>query len=213
MTIQSLNNIREPGTGIPPGRKIGISILTALAGALLGVFQKWIDSGGDHELPAVFQALDIRNFFGRLGIWLLLGTIISVYASSPKRAAVNTFLFFISMVSGYYVYCHFFAGFLPVSYMMIWVALSVVSPLLAFICWYAKGRGAAAIGISAVILGVIFSQAFLITQGFFVTHLLEVIVWIAALIILRREPKEFAIEAAASLGVAVVYQLVVPYWG
>ena len=33
----------------------------------------------------------------------------------------------------------------------------------------------AAIAISAVILGVIFSQAFLITQGFYVTHILEVL--------------------------------------
>ena len=97
--------------------------------------------------------------------------------------------------------------------MMIWIVLSFVSPLIAYICWYAKGKGIAAIAISAVILGVIFSQAFLITQGFYVTHILEVLTWIGALIVLRRKPKEFAIEAGASLVVAFVYQLFIPYWG
>ena len=97
--------------------------------------------------------------------------------------------------------------------MMIWIILSFASPFIAFICWYAKGNGIAAIAISAVILGVIFSQAFLITQGFYVTHILEVLTWIGAMIVLRRKPKEFAIETVASFVVAFIYQLIVPYWG
>ena len=209
--IQRLKEIREPKESTSTKAKILISIGIALSGLLLGVFQKYIDGGV--EMPQIFQSLDIVNYFGRFAIWMLLGTIISVYAGTPIRASVNTFLFFISMISAYYLYCNFVSGFLPTSYMMIWIVLSFVSPLIAYICWYAKGKGVAAIAISAVILGVIFSQAFLITQGFYVTHILEVLTWIGALIVLRRIPKEFAIEVGGSLIVAIIYQLFVPYWG
>lgn len=211
MTKEFLNKIREPKPQLSTGRKILMSAGIAFAGVLLGVFQKNIDGGA--EMPQILQSLDIVNYFGRFAVWLLLGTMISVYASTPVRAAVNTFLFFISMVTAYYLYCHFISGFLPVSYTMIWIILSFASPFIAFICWYAKGKGIAAIAISAVILGVIFSQAFLITQGFYVTHILEVLTWIGAMIVLRRKPKEFAIETGASLVVAFIYQLIVPYWG
>ena len=209
--IKQLKEIREPKESTSTKAKVLISIGIALSGLLLGIFQKYIDGGV--EMPHIFQSLDIVNYFGRFAVWMLLGTIISVYASTPIRASLNTFLFFISMVSAYYLYCNFVSGFLPTSYMMIWVVLSFVSPLIAYICWYAKGKGIAAIAISAVILGVIFSQAFLITQGFYVTHILEVLTWIGTLIVLRRKPKEFAIEVGGSLIVAIIYQLFVPYWG
>ena len=206
-----LNNIREPKEKLSAKRIILISAAIALAGLLLGIFQKYIDGGV--EMPQIFQSLDIVNYFGRLGVWILLGTVISVYAGTPLRASVNTFLFFISMVSGYYLYCNFVSGFLPVSYMMIWLVLSVISPLFAYICWYAKGKGTVSIVISALILGVSFSQAFLITQGFYVTHILEVLTWICVLIALRRKPKEFVIETVLSLVFAFIYQLIFPYWG
>ena len=209
--LKCLNKVRKPETDLPLKLKILISVGIAVSGVLLGVFQKYIDGGV--EMPQIFQTLDIVNYFGRFAVWLLLGTVISVYSSTPVRASVNTFLFFISMVSAYYFYCNFISGFLPTSYMMIWIVLSFVSPLIAYICWYAKGKGVIAVAISAVILGVIFSQAFLITQGFYVTHILEVLTWAGALIVLRRKPKEFAIEAGASLVIAFIYQLIVPYWG
>ena len=190
-----------------------ISILCAFIGFALGIFQKWLDSGAVNELPEIFQRLDIVNYFGRLAVWILLGTIISIYANTPIRAAVNTFLFFLCMVAGYYLYCNYLLGFLPVTYMIAWIIMSFVSPMLAFNCWYAKGSGMAAILISACILGVLFSQAFLITQGFYVTSILEVITWLTGVIILRRKPKEFALEMLISIVIAFIYQMFVPYWG
>ena len=190
-----------------------VSIALAVFGFGIGVFQKWLDGGAVNDLPALFQRLDISNFFGRLGIWILIAAAISVYSATPVRASVNTFLFFISMIAGYYIYCKTVLGFLPVSYMLIWVAISFASIFLAYICWYAKGEGLPAVIISAGILGVLFSQAFLITQGFYMTHITEVIVWVIGLIMLRRKPKEFALEIGLSLIVAFVYQLVIPYWG
>ena len=93
--IQRLKEIREPKESTSTKAKVLISIGIALSGFLLGIFQKYIDGGV--EMPQIFQSLDIVNYFGRFAVWMLLGTVISVYASTPVRASVNTFLFFISM--------------------------------------------------------------------------------------------------------------------
>ncbi|MFR5156998.1 MAG: hypothetical protein ACLTD1_01265 [Lachnospiraceae bacterium] len=84
---------------------------------------------------------------------------------------------------------------------------------MAYICWYAKGEGIIAILISAVILGVLFAQAFCITQGFYVFHFMEVITWIIGVIIMCRKPKEFVAELGLSVIIAFLYQLVIPYFG
>ena len=208
-----LQRVRQPAGTVSIRRELLICAVVVLLGFALGVFQKWLDGSAFNELPMIFQRLDITNFFGRFAIWILLAAILSVYAATPFRASLHTFLFFLSMVSGYYFYCSAVLGFFPRSYAMVWVVLSFVSPIPAYFCWYAKGNGVPAIVISAVILGVLFSQAFALTQGFRMLYLPEVITWVIALIVLRREPKGFAVEIVLSLAVALLVQLFFPYWG
>ena len=124
-----MENIRMPAGNASIRSKILISIGMVLLGLALGVFQKWLDSIAINELPGILQMIDPVNYFGRLAVWILLATVISVFSRSPFRAAVNTFLFFISMVAGYYIYCKAVLGFLPVRYMMVWIIISVISLL------------------------------------------------------------------------------------
>lgn len=210
-----LEKIRKPRTDIPLNKQIAETIGIILFGFVLGVLQKWIDGTATNALPVVMQQLDIGNYFGRLAIWILLATIISVYAKSPLRAAINTFFFFISMLAGYYLYCNYILGFLPKTYMMIWIVISFATFFMAYICWYAKGEGIIAIFISSMIMGVLLAQAFhlSITQGFYMYHFLEVLTWIMSVILLRRKPKEYAMEIGLSVVIAFVYQLIMPYWG
>ena len=186
-----------------------------MLGFLLGILQKWIDGTGGSNLPLILQKLDIGNYFGRLAIWILLGKMISMYSESPLRAAINTFFFFLSMLAGYYLYCNYILGFLPRSYMMMWIVIALASFFVAYICWYAKGKGFVAITISSVIIGVLLAQAFNlnITQGFYVYHSLEVLTWLIGVILLRRKPKEYAIEIGLSVVIAFAYQLAMPHWG
>ena len=111
------------------------------------------------------------------------------------------------MVAGYYLYCHYVLGFLPRSYMMIWVLMSFASFFLAMVCWYAKGEGAPAVLLSAVILGALLAQAvnLRIDRGFYVYHLMEVFTWLAGVLLLRRRGKEFAVEMGLSVVAAVLY--------
>ena len=207
--------IRKPRKNVSLNRKIVITLGVILLGFLLGVLQKWIDSTGGSNLPLILQQLDIGSYFGRLAIWILLGTIVSVYSESPLRAAINTFIFFICMLAGYYLYCNYILGFLPRTYMMMWIVIAFASFFMAYLCWYAKGEGFIAIIISSIIIGILLAQAFNlnIAQGFYVYHSLEVPTWLIGVILLRRKPKEYAIEIGLSVVIAYIYQLVMPYWG
>lgn len=210
-----LEKIRKPSKNVPLNRQIAITLGIVLSGFLLGVLQKWIDGTGLSILPAIIQQLDIGNYFGRLAIWILLGTIISMYSESPLRAAINTFFFFISMLVGYYLYCNYILGFFPRTYMMMWIVIAFASIFMAYICWYAKGEGIVALFISSMIMGVLLAQAFnlSIIQGFYMYHILEAVTWIIGVILLRRKPREYAVAIGVSVLIAYVYQLTLPHWG
>ena len=207
--------IRKPSKKVSLNRQIVITLGISLLGFFLGVFQKWIDGTGSSILPMILQQLDIGNYFGRLAIWVLLATIISVYSESPLRAAINTFFFFISMLAGYYLYCNYILGFLPRTYMMMWIVIAFASFFMSYICWYARGEGNIAIFISSMIIGVLLAQAFNLnfTQGFYMYHFLEVITWLIGVILMRKKPKEYVIEIGLSVVIAFIYQLVMPHWG
>lgn len=210
-----LEQVRKPQNDMPLRSQLAETAGIILFGFALGVLQKWMDGSAVNTFPVIIQQLDIVNYFGRLAIWILLATAISVYARSPLRAAVNTFFFFISMLAGYYLYCNYILGFLPKAYMMIWIMLSFVSFFMAYVCWYAKGEGVVAIFLSSLILGVLLAQAISlnISQGFYVYHIMEVFTWLAGVILLRRKPKEYVVVIGLSVVIAYVYQLMIPHWG
>ena len=210
-----LEQVRKPQNNISLARQIVATAGIILFGFALGVLQKRLDGAPDNAFLLVMQQFDVGNYFGRLAIWILLATIISVYAKKPLRASINTFFFFVSMLVGYYLYCNYILGFLPRTYMMMWIVIAFASFFMAYICWYAKGKGAVAIIISSVIIGVLLAQAFNLnfTQGFYMYHSLEVFTWLIGAILLRRKPKEYAIQIGLSVVIAFVYQQVLPHWG
>ncbi len=205
-----LENVRTVDSEISIRKKIFYSFLIAIFGIVLGVASKALDETPVNELPELFHYLDLTNFLGRFSIWIFIAVCISVYSNSAKKAALNVLLFFVGMVSSYYVYSALIAGFFPKSYALIWVFITILSPLPAFFCWYAKGNGWFAICISGIIIGVLFSQTVILFQGIRITHITEIIVWLASLFVLRRNLKEFAIEIGISLTIAIVLQLFLP---
>lgn len=207
---KALAKIRTADLEISVRKKIFYSFLIAIFGIVLGVASKALDETAVNELPELFQYLDLTNFLGRFSIWIFIAVCISVYSNSAKRAALNVFLFFVGMVSSYYIYSAMVAGFFPKAYALIWICITILSPLPAFLCWYAKGNGWFAICISGIIIGVLFSQAVILFQGIRITHITEIIVWLASLFVLRRNLKEFAIEIGISLTIAIVLQLFLP---
>ena len=199
-------------------QQILITVGVLLFGLCLGTFSKYLEYQPKalplpYLLDVIDRTLDFHNFLSTLTPWLFIAVCIAIYSYTPVRAAINVFVFFVGMVSGYYLYCNFVAGFFPKSYAMIWVGLTILSPFLAFICWYAKGKGTAAIVISAGILSFFIDIAFTFRVFYiFVSPCwLDLLVLLAGLFILRRSVKETAAMIGLGIVFAVVLEVVMPF--
>ena len=194
-------------------RQIIRTIMILLMGIALGALSKFLDSTASNVLPPILEYLDVRNFLGRFAIWMLLGLCIAVYSPSPACAAVNVFVFFSGMVASYYAYSKWIAGFFPQSYVLVWVGFTVVSPLLAWICWYAKGKENISLGISAVIIAVLFNVSFVYGWFYFnMQSILELITFLCGVIILRRSSvKETMLMIVIGIAAALLLRLVIPF--
>ena len=211
-----LNDIRNPENSISNNRKIINTIALFFLGIALGAFSKYLDFR-QAELPSVLmainEALDLSNFLGRFAIWGLIALCISVFSNSATRASINIFVFFVGMVASYYLYSNYIAGFFPRNYAMIWFGFTAVSPLLAFVCWHAKGKSKPAFILSALILAILFNMCFVYGFGYFSARsLLEVIVFVIGFIVLRRDTlRSSALMGAISIVLALLFNIVVPF--
>ena len=213
-----LNDIRSAENPISGNRKIINTIAILFLGIALGTFSKYLDFR-QTELLGVLMAingvLDIGNFLGRFAIWILIALCISIYSNSAIRASINVFVFFVGMVASYYLYSNYIAGFFPRSYAMIWFGFTAVSPLLAFVCWYAKGKSRPAFMLSVLILAVLFNMTFVYGWGYFEARsFLELIVFIIGLTVLRRDTlKSSVLMGTISIVFAFLLDMVIPFHG
>ncbi|MBD5496013.1 MAG: hypothetical protein HDR12_17015 [Lachnospiraceae bacterium] len=208
-----LNTIRCDEKPISVSRQVVDTFAIILLGIALGTFSKFIDNTAVNELPFIFGYLDIGNFLGRFAIWVLIAICISIYSNSSIRAAINVFVFFVGMITSYYLYSKFVAGFFPRSYAMIWYGFTAISPLLAFICWYAKGKSKLSFAISSMIIAVLFNMTFFYSMTYFgMRSILELIAFICGLVALKRNTiKNTIIMTAIGVILAFILNLLVPF--
>ncbi len=96
---------------------------------------------------------------------------------------------------------------------MIWVAFTVISPILAFICWYARGKSKLAFMISAIILAVMLNTTYVYGSSYFkIRSILELIIFICTVVLLKRKTiKDTMIMFILSIGIAFALDFVVPF--
>ena len=211
-----LNDIRSAEDPISVNRKIINTIAVLSLGIALGTFSKYLDFR-QAELPSVLMAidetLDIHNFLGRFAIWVLIALCISIYSNSAIRASINVLAFFVGMVASYYLYSNYAAGFFPRSYAMIWFGFTIISPFLAFICWYAKGKSKLAFILSILILAVLFNMTFVYGWGYFEARsVLELAVFLIGLNVLRRDTlRRSVLMGTISIPLAFLLNMVIPF--
>ena len=211
-----LNDIRSAENPISGNRKIINTIAVLFLGIALGTFSKFLDFR-QTELPSVLMAidgaLDVHNFLGRFEIWVLIALCISIYSNSATRASVNVFAFFAGMVASYYLYSNYVAGFFPRSYAMIWFGFTMISPFLAFVCWYAKGKSRPAFMLSVLILAVLFNMTFVYGWGYFeALSVLELAVFLIGLTVLRRDTLRCSVlMGTMSIALAFLFNMVIPF--
>lgn len=215
--MKYLNRVRKPETQSSPQSKLLMVTGTLLLGACLGTFSKYLDYR-QTALPGILQqidaSLDLHNFLGTFAPWIVIAVFLSIKSPSPFQASANVFAFFAGMVASYYLHSNYVAGFFPKSYAMIWVGFTLLSPLLAFFCWYAKGIGWFSIAISAGILGFLINCT--LAYGMWYVdirsplHLVTLILGI--LMLRRRSGKETLLVIGLSIPAAILLDMLVPFY-
>ena len=210
---ETLNKIRIPDKNQKTKNKILSTFLIFLFGVILGIFSKWLDNLSTNDSiwwQYILGILDLRNVFSSLGIWLLIAVTISVFSKNPRRASINVLFFFIGMTVSYHLYTIFFSGFNPMQYMMIWYAFTLLSPLLAYICWYAKGKSKISMLISSLILSIMLISSFNIGIGYFdLTSVIDLFIFIGTVLVLYTSPKNTIYSLVISIILAFVIRGIV----
>ena len=209
-----LKAIREPLELPPRKTRVMYSAGFALLGTVLGIFSKWLDNLAIDDSvwwQRIIGILDLGNVFSGMAVWLVIALAVAVFSRTAARAAVNVLLFFAGMCLSYHIWTLLFSGFDPGSYMLIWYAITLVSPLLAAACWYAKGTKPASIAISVLILAVLSIYCFSVGPVYFYfLNVINTLLFIAAAAILYKTPKQTAIIAAGGIVLSVILSSVFP---
>ncbi len=206
--------IRSPKRCSVKSAVISAALIFA-AGIALGFFSKWLDDlalDSTIRWHRLLETLDLGNFFSDFAVWLLIALMIAVFSPSALRAALSVFVFFTGMCIAYHVYTVLFSGFNPLSYMIIWYGVTLFSPLLAVLCWYAKGVGTLPIIIDTAIIAVFSLFCFSIGWFYFsLRGILYLFVFAGAVAVLYRNPKQLLISLPAGLLLSFLLSPVWPY--
>ena len=101
-------------------------------GLLLGILSRLLD----------IYTSNLGNIFSQMAIWILFGTVISIYSETKKKAMIHIFPFCFGMLITYYVVAAISKGVYSIQFILGWTAFAVACPIFAFFAWQTKERGA-----------------------------------------------------------------------
>lgn len=115
-----------------------------LFGLLIGFISRLLD---------IFTT-NLGEIFSQMAIWILLGTLISIYSKTAMKAMLNVLTFCLGMLLTYYLTAALSHGVYSINYIIGWTVFALCSPVMAYLAWYTKGSGVIPRMVSAGILAV-----------------------------------------------------------
>lgn len=105
-----------------------------------GMFITGLMLGGISRLLDIYTQ-NLGNMFSEFAIWILLGTIISIYSESKKKAMLNILPFCIGMLITYYIVAALTNGVYSKTFIIGWSIFALLSPIMAYFAWMTKEKG------------------------------------------------------------------------
>ena len=180
-------------------------ILCLALGIILGITSKYLDTVAVDGSWITNVLHYLGDLFTRLGIWVWMATLIAAYSRTLRRAAINTFVFFLGMLMSYYIYSAYLFGFFPTSYFIRWGAIALLSPLLAVIVWKANDNERLAMILPALSMGLMLSLS--LSIGLFyvdLAHLEELIMYVFLCVVFYKNPKQMIVSIGLSIIMAII---------
>ena len=84
---------------------------------------------------------NLGQIFSQMPIWILFGTLISIYSKTAKKAMLNVLLFCFGMLFTYYLTAALSHGVYSTDYIIGWTVFALCTPIMAFFAWQTKGNG------------------------------------------------------------------------
>ena len=94
--------------------------------------------------------------------------------------------------------------------MMMWYGFTLLSPVLAFICWYGKGETKVSLTIDILILAVMMSECFAIGFWYFdITRIINVLIFVGSVVILYSEPKQTFVSLLGAVVLSYAFRVLI----
>lgn len=100
-------------------------------GLMLGMVARLLD----------IYTTNLGEVFSQMAIWILTGTLISIYSKTARKAMLNVLLFCLGMLLTYYAVAAFSHGVYSGEYIIGWTIFALCSPVMAYFAWLTKQRG------------------------------------------------------------------------
>ena len=155
---------------------------------ILGLFSGFLAKISDVYFYVEYLGMSFSDMTSEMGIWILIGVIISLYSKNKNKAMINIFLFSISMLFSYYLMAELTHSIYGYSFIKFWGVFSFFTPIFAYIVCLTKEKNKRAFFIKlAIIISYILIDIF-IYGGPRMYDLLFVIILIK-LLFFRRDRK------------------------
>ncbi len=133
-------------------KKLSNPVIMFIIGIVLGIASRLLD----------IYTQNLGNIFSQFAIWILIGTIISIYSKSKQNAMINILTFCIGMLITYYYVAFITKGVYSNIFIIGWTIFALCSPIIAYFTWMTKEKGilAKVIGIGIILVSIASSIIF-----------------------------------------------------